>query len=203
VGFLGVAAAFALLNWSAVERGDKKLEYIAKPATTFCLLLAALTATPDDPTQRAWFVAALAFCLAGDVFLMLPRDLFVPGLASFLVGHVAFIGGLIAHGLEYRPVAAIFFVAMGFLASPVIAAVRRSEPALLAPVVAYVVVIGAMLITALWTDSWVGALGGVMFVVSDRILAHNKFIKPFPHAQLAIMATYHAALFLLVLSLRY
>lgn len=202
MGFFGVAAAFALLNWSAVERNDKKLEYVAKPATTLSLLLAAVALTPDDATQRAWFVAALLFCLAGDVFLMLPRDLFVPGLASFLVGHLAFIGGLIAHGLEYRPVAAIFFVVMGFLATPVVAAVRRNHPDLLVPVIAYIAVIGAMLLTSVWTDSWLGFAGGAMFVTSDRILAHNRFIAPFAHGHLATMVTYHAALFLLVLSLR-
>lgn len=200
--FIGVAAFFAVLNWYAVERGNQRLEYIAKPATTAMLVLAALTLTPEDPTQRAWFVVALVFCLAGDVFLMLPKDLFVPGLASFLVGHIAFIGGLIAHGLEYRPVAAIFIVGMGALARPVIVAVNREHKDLLVPVLAYIVVIGAMLLTSLWTDSWVGFAGGAMFVTSDRILAHNRFIKPFAHAQLAIMTTYHAALFLLVLSLR-
>jgi uncharacterized membrane protein YhhN len=55
---------------------------------------------------------------------------------------------------------------------------------------------------ALSGESLIGAEGGVMFVASDRILAHNRFIRPFRHAQLAIMTTYHAALVLLVLSLR-
>lgn len=200
--FVGAAAVFAVLNWVAVERRNQTLEYVAKPATTALLLIAAVALTPDDPTQRAWFVAALAFCLAGDVFLMLPRDLFVAGLASFLVGHVAFIAGLVANGVEFRPVAAIFIVVMGALAKPVITAVNRDSGELLLPVLAYITVIGAMLLTSLWTDSWVGFAGGAMFVLSDRILAHNKFIRPFPHAQLAIMTTYHAALFLLVLSLR-
>ena len=39
-------------------------------------------------------MAALALSLAGDVFLMLPSDQFVPGLASFLLGHIAYIVGL-------------------------------------------------------------------------------------------------------------
>ena len=40
-------------------------------------------------------MAALACCLVGDVLLMLPRDLFVPGLVAFLVGHVLYIVGFL------------------------------------------------------------------------------------------------------------
>ena len=38
-------------------------------------------------------VSVLLFCLGllGDVYLMLPVDLFIPGLAAFLVGHLAYI----------------------------------------------------------------------------------------------------------------
>ena len=68
----------------------------AKPAVVAALVVAAAV-IPVDRTdlvdRRWWFVAALVFCLAGDVLLMLPRDLFVPGLAAFLVGHVLFIVG--------------------------------------------------------------------------------------------------------------
>ncbi len=39
---------------------------------------------------QALLVAALACSLAGDVFLMLP-DLFIPGLASFLLAHVCYV----------------------------------------------------------------------------------------------------------------
>lgn len=199
---IGAAAVFAVLNWVAVERDDEWLEFIAKPATTALLALAALALTPVDPTQRNWFVVALVFCLAGDVFLMLPQDLFVPGLASFLLGHILFIVGLMARGIDVEPISALYVVVMGALAWPVLTSVRRNHAELFAPVAVYIVVIGTMLVTALSGGSLIGAAGGLMFVTSDRVLAHNRFIKPFPHAQLAIMTTYHAALFLLVLSLR-
>ncbi len=200
--FVGAAAVFAVLNWIAVERKIQNLEYVAKPTTTALLVVAALSLDASDATQRAWFVAALVFCLAGDVFLMIPKDLFVPGLASFLVGHVLFIVGLIAHGVDIGPIEWLYVVVLGLLAQPVIAAVRNDHPDLFVPVVAYIVVIGAMLVTALSQDSLLGQAGGAMFVLSDRILAHNRFIRPFAHGQLATMVTYHAALILLVLSLR-
>ena len=82
---VGLAAAAAVVDWVAVARDDRRLEYAAKPA-----VLAALTAAAavlpaghtDLVDRRWWFVAALACCLVGDVLLMLPRDLFVPGLVG-------------------------------------------------------------------------------------------------------------------------
>ena len=50
--------------------------------------------------MRAWFVAALVLSLAGDVFLMLPKDLFVFGLGSFLLGHIAYIVGMHVDGVD-------------------------------------------------------------------------------------------------------
>lgn len=200
--FVELAVVFAIANWIAVEKNNQRLEYISKPATTGLLLIAAATLTPFDPAQRWWFVAGLALCLAGDVFLMLPQDLFVPGLASFLLGHIAFIVGMIVRGVDIGPIVIVYAVIMALLARPVITAVQRDHKDLLIPVCAYILVIGAMLVVALSGHSLVGAEGGLFFVASDRILAHNRFIRPFRHAQLAIMTTYHAAFVLLVLSLR-
>ena len=45
-------------------------------------------------------MAALVLSLAGDVFLMLPQDLFVFGLASFLLGHIAYIVGMHVDGVD-------------------------------------------------------------------------------------------------------
>src|SRR5438067_2095120 len=78
---------FALLDWLAVSRSVRPVEYVAKPATLLALLVYAGCGHPSP-----WLVAALAFSLLGDVFLMLPADLFLAGLAAFLVAHLAYIG---------------------------------------------------------------------------------------------------------------
>ena len=95
---MAVAAAAALADWVAVGTGRSRLEYAAKPAVVVALAAAAVV-LPVDRTdlvdRRWWFVAALACCLVGDVLLMVPKNLFVPGLAAFLVGHALFIGGLL------------------------------------------------------------------------------------------------------------
>src|SRR3546814_4779076 len=58
------------------------------------LIGATLALYPTDSAVRAWFIAALVLSLAGDVFLMLPKDLFVFGLRSFLLGHIAYVVGM-------------------------------------------------------------------------------------------------------------
>jgi uncharacterized membrane protein YhhN len=56
------------------------------------LITAAVALRHGDPSLRCAFTAtALVLSLAGDVFLMLPRNLFVAGLGSFLLVHVAYI----------------------------------------------------------------------------------------------------------------
>jgi alkenylglycerophosphocholine hydrolase len=94
VVLLVVALGVAIVDWWAVATDRRPVEYLAKPLTMVVLIAAALVLDPVDGTQRWWFVVALVLSLAGDVFLMLPRDLFVPGLASFLLGHVAYVVGL-------------------------------------------------------------------------------------------------------------
>ena len=88
----GVVAASAVLAvagayWPAMPW----LHWIFKPLTT--LLIAAMVwRTPSSlPRYRAWLLAGLALSTAGDVFLMLPIDAFVAGLASFLLAHVAYL----------------------------------------------------------------------------------------------------------------
>src|SRR5207248_7365578 len=100
--------------------------YVCKPAALAALVVAGSVLHPYDGTTRWWFVVALVFSLAGDVFLMLPRDLFVAGLASFLVGHVAYVVGLVAHGLDGAAVlrAAVGLVVISaLLARRIVAAV--------------------------------------------------------------------------------
>ena len=43
--------------------------------------------------------------------------------------------------------------------------------------------------------------GAAFFVVSDTVLALNRFVRPIRHGNLAVIVTYHLAQGLLVLSL--
>jgi hypothetical protein len=88
--------------------------------------------------MRTWFVVALALSLLGDVFLMLPVDLFVFGLGAFLLGHVAYTVGLNLHTEGNWLLAIPIPIVAAFLAIRLVRGIRASgEDALVGPVLAY------------------------------------------------------------------
>ena len=198
IGAFVVAGLFATGDWIAKARSRMALEYLCKPATLIALIVAAGLLDPgaDAHTRRVWFVAALICSLTGDVLLMLPEDLFVPGLAAFLVGHLCYLAGfwtqapsLIALVVSAAVVAAVV-APLGHRILTSIA--RAAEPgALRIAVAAYVAVISAMLATALATGNLAAGAGAVLFVASDAMIAWDRFVRCFRWAPVAIMVTYH------------
>jgi uncharacterized membrane protein YhhN len=187
-----------------VARGNKRFEYVCKPAVMVALVGVALLLHPTYGGRRDWFVAALALSLLGDVFLMLPRDLFVAGLASFLLAHLAYVVGFRVHGgsgTEWALAAAGVLVVDAVLGGPVLGAVRRRHADLLVPVVAYMVVISAMVSAALATGVALAIAGALLFFASDTLIAWNRFVGARPWMPLAIIVTYHVGQSGLVLSL--
>lgn len=194
----------ALLDWYAVARGDRRLETWAKPATLAALVGTALALGAADSPSGIWLVVALGFGLVGDVFLLGSSTArFQAGLASFLVGHLAYLASFVALGLD-RPAGAILgaVVALAALgvARGVLPATHRSDgPALSAPVAVYMLVITAMVVLAWATGDPLVAVGATVFVASDTTLAVNRFVRPVSRAQLLVMVTYHVGQALIVL----
>ncbi|HUR76806.1 MAG TPA: lysoplasmalogenase [Acidimicrobiales bacterium] len=177
---------------------------MAKPKTTALLVLAAVALDPRHDAQRWWFVAALVFCLAGDVFLMLPGDRFVAGLASFLFGHLLFMVGFFAGPGDDNPwilTVVLASNAIALSARPVLRGASQQDQRLRLPVITYMFVIAAMLATSARTGNVFAIAGAAMFVISDTILARHRFVAPWVRGRLATMVTYHAAIGLLVVSL--
>lgn len=209
---LALFLAVAALDWAAVQARSKPLEYLAKPGCMVFLVVAALTLEPADGAARAALVVALVLSTLGDVFLMLPGrqpgtpgpNLFVAGLASFLVGHLAYVAGFVFEGVEpgglaigLVPVALI----IATVGRRVVAAVRASdEPELATPVTAYVAVISAMVLCAFGTGDLRAMVGACLFAGSDSLIAWERFVRKRPWGPLAIIVTYHLAQALLVVS---
>jgi uncharacterized membrane protein YhhN len=205
--FLVVTAAFALADWFAVARDAKRVEYVCKPATLVALIGVAVTLDPLHTDTRAWFVAALVLSLIGDIFLMVPRNhrTVAAGLSAFLVGHVAYIVGFNLHGGSGGAIALaavpVVLVVIGFASRILPDVLAGDDRSLVGPLLAYLVVISAMVASALATGNpWAGA-GAALFFASDLIIAWNEFRHRLTCGPLAIIVTYHVAQVLLVLSL--
>ncbi|MFZ6005089.1 MAG: lysoplasmalogenase [Actinomycetota bacterium] len=202
---LALALVVAAGDWHAVYHGNRLLEYLCKPLTMVVLFAATLALDVDDGGMRGWFLLAILLSLTGDVFLMIPRNLFVFGLASFLLGHLAYIVGMHVGGVDAARLlvgAALVAVALAIIGSRVLRGVRAgSEPELAGPVLAYMLVISAMVASAFGTGSGAAVLGASSFYASDALIAWNRFISETRHARLTIMVTYHLAQMGLVVSL--
>ncbi len=189
--FLVVAA----LDWLAVHRRSKPLEHLCKPGCMVVLVGAALALDAGDGAARAALVVALVLSTAGDVWLMLDR--FLPGLAAFLCAHVAYVVAFTLDGVDAGWLAAGLAVAVLVVAAvgrPVVGAVRGGdEPAMAAPVAAYVGVISLMLLAAVGTGDPRAAVGAALFAGSDSLIARHRFVWPRPWHPLAIIVSYHLA----------
>ncbi len=205
------AALTALLAIAGNLLALPALVFVFKPATTLFIIAWAWPRGADAPAMRRWVRAGLALSLAGDVFLMWPEG-FLPGLVSFLLAHLAYILAFTRHArFAARPIA---FAVYGLIGAALLWQLWPGvPPALRWPVLAYVVCLAAMAAQAgvLWlaardtaaeAAARNAALGGLLFMSSDTLLAFNKFAAPLPFAALWILATYWLAQGLIARSLR-
>ena len=202
---LAVFGVCAVADWWAVATANRRLEYVFKPAALAALLAVSLALDPVYADRRTWFAIALALSLMGDVFLMLPHDLFVAGLGSFLLAHLAYVVGFTRHGGSFGAIAAAavpVVVVAAVIGTRYVRALReKAETELVVPVVAYVAVIAAMATTALASGNWLAGAGAVLFMTSDALIGYDRFVTPRAWAPLAIIVTYHLGQLGLTLSL--
>lgn len=196
----------ATLDIAADLRGKRRWVYLLKPLTmVWVILLALLAARKATSAYGVLILIGLFFSLTGDVLLMLPRDRFLWGLAAFLLAHLAYIAAFLVEvpamgpPLLVLPFAAILAVMMRLLWGHL--------GGMKIPVSLYALII----LTMAWR-AWVrwgisdgkgallAALGAVLFVASDALLAYNRFAKPLRVAPLWVMSTYYAAQWLIALS---
>lgn len=200
----------AVADWWAVATDRRPVEYVLKPATMVVLIAAALTIGDPVADGARWFlVVGLVFSLAGDVFLMLDELVldqkgFIPGLVSFLLGHVAYVVALAQFPLTPAAgaVAAVFVVGgAGTIGVRVVRGAAGRDARLKLPVAAYLTVISAMVVVAGATAVPFAIAGAVSFYASDGLLGWNKFVDPIPGGRIGVMVTYHLGQVGLVLGL--
>lgn len=205
LALLIAAGLVALIDWWAALRSNKRIEYLAKPGVLLLLIGVALALDPKHGSMRAWFVAALVLSLAGDVFLMLPSDRFVQGLAAFLFAHVAYAVGFLLYspGLPAPIITTLLVIAFSAISWRRLAGGMKvcGQSAFLPPVTAYVVVIGVMGSAALASGNALAAAGAFLFILSDSIIGETRFVGERAWGPIAIITTYHLGQALLVLSL--
>jgi uncharacterized membrane protein YhhN len=204
---LSIAALVsAALHIPAEYGGPRWRVYVFKPLTTTLILaIACLPAVGVESLYQWAIVVGLVFSLAGDVFLMLPHDRFIAGLIAFLLAHIAYIVAFTSGApLGTAP---WILVPIALIAAVILRVLWPGLGRLKVPVTVYVIVIVVMTWAAAArtvvlpsTATVLAAVGAVLFLASDAILALNRFGKPFRAGRALNLASYFAGQWLIALS---
>ena len=173
--------------------------YIFKPLTmVFIIAIALLIREPKTYFYKYAIIGGLIFSLCGDIFLMLPSDQFIAGLISFMIAHIMYIIAFMQdRPRQYKLVLLIPFVICGLIIFSLLSAHLEN---LKIPVLIYIVVILIMVWQA--TDRWrfyrdratlIAFVGAMLFILSDTILALNRFREAFELGRLLTLSTYFTA----------
>lgn len=150
-------------------------------------------------------ILALVGSWFGDTFLMLQGSnplFFIFGLGSFLLAHIAYILAfkkfdtvLTSSG---RLVTSILFISYSLVLSYVL---WSGLGEMKIPVILYALVLTLMGIFGVIKNMGVSnfvVIGAVLFILSDSMIAYDKFVEPFSSSRFLIMCTYISAQFLII-----
>ena len=178
---------------------------IFKPLSLLLIICIAIVFPTFDLKYQIFIVLGLLFSLLGDFFIIFPEKHFKKSLIAFLFGHVCYITAFIVSSkfqLTYwifLPIAVADFIYLKYILS--------YSGKMRIPVSIYIVVIANMGWLALerfnstpTLGTFLAAMGALLFMISDGVLALNKFRKPFFSAELIVLSTYFIAQWLLAIS---
>lgn len=189
----------------AVFLNNESWRYFTKPLVVISLIVYFISQTSSVQSGlKKWILLALVFSLGGDILLLFESEdsvFFLLGLSSFLIAHIFYI--VFFHFVRIREniagnillllVVVIYYTALMTILSPYLENMKL-------PVRIYGVVISFMLLLALHTGfikikkaSLMMITGAVLFIISDSLLALNKFYTSFDYAGIGVMLTYGLA----------
>ncbi|APY09283.1 lysoplasmalogenase [Winogradskyella sp. J14-2] len=187
------------------------VHYIAKPAIVFSLMFLFIkTSGSISKSIKRITLLALGFSVLGDILLMFVDQsphFFTIGLVAFLLAHVMYILVFLKHRNNQKPIIGFVILLLAY-ASGLFYLLKDGLGEMLIPVIVYMVVILSMATTAFMRKGKVNNLsynlvfvGAIFFMISDSILALNKFYEPLPFSNISIMLIYALAQFFIVIGI--
>lgn len=207
---------FAVIGvFSGIALHEKMLDYIFKPLIMISLGGHFLVNSASiDSKIRIFAVWAILFSLFGDVFLMFTGNgpnFFILGLGSFLISQIGYIFLFWqlnkTEGLQpffkTKPFWLLLYIVYGGVIYVLL--FPRLDPVLKIAVFVYMSALLGMSVMALNRKGVQPTVsfnlvfaGSLLFMVSDTLIALNKFYTPIPADRFWVMSTYMAAQFLIV-----
>jgi uncharacterized membrane protein YhhN len=201
-----VLLSAGLTIWTDAK-GRRGLFRVSKPLTTALVITVALIAeTPVPAAYKTLVLAGLLCSLTGDIALMFPEKWFTAGLVSFLAAHVLYI--LAFKPGPGRPISAGMFIPFIIFGLLMFRLLAPSLGQMKFPVLVYIAAITVMAGLAAGrfvdrggTRPLLAFAGAVLFLISDSVLAYDRFAKKIGPAQAIILGTYFPAQLLIALSI--
>lgn len=165
----------------AIRVQDRIQEVFSKTVASLSFVALGFLRWSAGDGVGGWILAGLVLCALGDV-LLLGNKTFDSGLSAFLVGHIFFIAGYQkALPIELWPAAILLPLAMG--AGAVIWWLWPHLGRRRLSVVPYVIIMSLMVwggFSTWWGHrlAWTGALGALLFSLSDLAVARHRFVRP-------------------------
>lgn len=200
---------FAGLLYSAKKESIPG-QLMTKPLLSLLFIVAAMIQPHQGSMYYHLVLTGLILCLIGDVCLIFiqSRKIFTAGLAAFLGGHVMYVIAFFNFGVT-GPFLWIAAAGILCLSTGVFLWLRPGLGEMFGPVIAYVVIITAMVISAaaLASNTGLGAFartlvfgGAVLFYFSDIFVARQRFVKKAFFNRAAGLPMYYAGQFMIAFS---
>lgn len=199
LGFIFLFAIIYIFNI-----GIKDSEYIMLfklLPMIFIIIYALLSKALDVKKYYILMTIGLVVCAVGDYTI---QQWFIVGLSFFLIGHIFYISAFITATEQKSPKSLLAgLLVYGAVMAAIIAGglFKDGDTVLALAVIAYISVILTMGWTAWRTKSIFAMIGAFLFIISDSVLALNKFTIDIPYSGIWIMSTYYGAQILLALSI--
>ena len=206
---LGLAVAL-LMGLVMAEKTERPKRILAFKTPLSLLFIVAWTLQPaQNPGFATMILAALVFCLGGDVLLALgSRKTFLLGLVSFLLGHVLYAAAFFSLG-QVGPAMAAGMILMMAAAVVIWHWLEPYLGAMQTPVLAYIVIISIMVCAAagLAANPKIPCItratiliGAILFYLSDVFVARQRFVVSAQLNRSVGLPLYYTAQFLLAFS---
>lgn len=200
---------FAELFFGSIE-SLLQFHYFTKPLILISLIVFFCKQSQhlNKSTRNITFLA-LIFSLTGDILLMFVNtnpNFFIGGLIAFLIAHLMYIAVFYKSRNETANTLPIIVILLIY-ASIIFYFLKDGLGDMLIPVLAYLLVILIMAATAFLRkrankNSYILIfVGAVFFMISDSLLALNKFHEPLPLSNISIILTYALAQYFIVLGI--
>jgi len=190
----------------ATNHFESKLYNYIKPIPIIMLILLLVKNASQFNQFIIFTLLALSFGLIGDILLLNKKRFFIPGLATFLFGHVFYIINFFTTKLVFPVILILMLTVMTvlYLVYLTRTLITNKKIPLIIPSVLYGIILLVMTIVLINFNlinnfSYMLGLGSLLFFISDICLSYDFLIRRFKFAPFAVLSTYYLAQLLITL----